>query len=79
LSDIISEISPTKNWMAVAPTLDSSGVFMGSPVFDGAKEGEIKALLEARWSADFGQDDAARRHDREISSNSRSPWATSTC
>ena len=31
--------------MAVAPTL-TKGVFMGSPVFDGAKEGEIKALLE---------------------------------
>ena len=30
---------------AVAPTL-ARGVYMGSPVFDGAKEGEIKALLE---------------------------------
>jgi DNA-directed RNA polymerase subunit beta len=29
----------------VAPTL-AKGVFMGSPVFDGAREGEIKALLE---------------------------------
>jgi hypothetical protein len=31
----------------VAPTL-TRGVFMGSPVFDGAKESEIKALLERR-------------------------------
>src|SRR6202023_3593604 len=30
---------------ALAPTL-ARGVYMGSPVFDGAKEGEIKALLE---------------------------------
>ena len=29
----------------MAPTL-TKGVFMGSPVFDGAREGEIKALLE---------------------------------
>src|SRR5246500_4334345 len=30
---------------SIAPTL-AKGVFMGSPVFDGSKEGEIKALLE---------------------------------
>ena len=44
LSDIISDMSE-EELESVAPTL-AKGVFMGSPVFDGAKEGEIKALLE---------------------------------
>ena len=44
LFDIISEMSD-EELEAVAPTL-TKGVFMGSPVFDGSKEGEIKALLE---------------------------------
>ncbi|MFI5260890.1 MAG: DNA-directed RNA polymerase subunit beta, partial [Candidatus Paceibacteria bacterium] len=44
LYDIISEMSD-EELEAVAPTL-KKGVFMGSPVFDGSKEGEIKALLE---------------------------------
>ena len=44
LADIISDMSD-EELDAVAPTL-TKGVFMGSPVFDGAREGEIKALLE---------------------------------
>src|SRR5271154_3190142 len=44
LADIISETSD-EELDALAPTL-ARGVFMGSPVFDGAREGEIKALLE---------------------------------
>ena len=44
LADIISEMSD-EELESVAPTL-TKGVFMGSPVFDGSKEGEIKALLE---------------------------------
>jgi len=44
LADIISDMSD-EELEAVAPTL-TEGVFMGSPVFDGSREGEIKALLE---------------------------------
>src|SRR6202022_2230311 len=44
LSDIISDMSD-EELESVAPTL-TKGVFMGSPVFDGSKESEIKALLE---------------------------------
>jgi DNA-directed RNA polymerase subunit beta len=44
LADIISDMGD-EELEAVAPTL-VKGVFMGSPVFDGSKEGEIKALLE---------------------------------
>ncbi len=44
LADIISELSD-EELPAVAETL-KGGVFTGSPVFDGAREGEIKALLE---------------------------------
>src|SRR5690348_15612230 len=44
LYDIISEMSD-EELDAMAPTF-KKGVFMGSPVFDGSKEGEIKALLE---------------------------------
>jgi DNA-directed RNA polymerase subunit beta len=44
LADIISDMSD-EELESVAPTL-TKGVFMGSPVFDGSKEGEIKALLE---------------------------------
>jgi DNA-directed RNA polymerase subunit beta len=44
LADIISDMSD-EELEALAPTL-TKGVFMGSPVFDGSKEGEIKALLE---------------------------------
>jgi DNA-directed RNA polymerase subunit beta len=44
LADTISEMSD-EELEALAPTL-TRGVFMGSPVFDGAKEEEIKALLE---------------------------------
>src|SRR5258708_27876587 len=44
LADIISDMSD-EELDAMAPTF-TKGVFMGSPVFDGAREGEIKALLE---------------------------------
>jgi DNA-directed RNA polymerase subunit beta len=44
LADTIGEMGD-EELDALAPTL-ARGVFMGSPVFDGAKEGEIKALLE---------------------------------
>jgi DNA-directed RNA polymerase subunit beta len=44
LSDIIADMSD-EELESVAPTL-TKGVFMGSPVFDGSKESEIKALLE---------------------------------
>src|SRR3989440_7415877 len=44
LADTIGEMGD-EELEALAPTL-TKGVFMGSPVFDGAKEGEIKALLE---------------------------------
>src|SRR6202043_938977 len=44
LADTIADLSD-EELMAVAPTL-TKGVFMGSPVFDGSREGEIKALLK---------------------------------
>jgi len=44
LADTISDLSEDE-LEAVAPTL-TKGVFMGSAVFDGARETEIKALLE---------------------------------
>jgi DNA-directed RNA polymerase subunit beta len=43
LADTITDLSD-EELMAVAPTL-TRGVFTGSPVFDGSKESEIKALL----------------------------------
>src|SRR6202023_2463192 len=43
LADTIGEMGD-EELEALAPTL-ARGVYMGSPVFDGAKEGEIKALL----------------------------------
>ena len=45
LADTISEMSEDE-LEALAPTL-MKGVFMGSAVFDGARESEIKALLES--------------------------------
>src|SRR5246500_3162687 len=44
LAETIAEMSD-EELESIAPTL-AKGVFMGSPVFDGSKEGEIKALLE---------------------------------
>ena len=44
LAGIIADMSDDE-LEAVAPTL-TRGIFTGSPVFDGAKESEIKALLE---------------------------------
>jgi len=43
LADTITDLSD-EELMAIAPTL-TRGVFTGSPVFDGSKESEIKALL----------------------------------
>jgi DNA-directed RNA polymerase subunit beta len=43
LADTITDLSD-EELLAVAPTL-TRGVFTGSPVFDGSKESEIKALL----------------------------------
>src|SRR6202041_3211053 len=43
LADTITNLSD-EELMAIAPTL-TRGVFTGSPVFDGSKESEIKALL----------------------------------
>ena len=62
LADIISDMSD-EELEAVAPTL-TKGVFMGSPVFDGSKEGEIKALLEHAGLPTSGKTNSARRHDR---------------
>jgi len=45
LADTIADLSD-EELMAVAPTL-TKGVYMGSPVFDGSREGEIKALLSS--------------------------------
>ena len=47
------------------------GVHFATPVFDGATEREIKKALTEAESADFGQDQAVRRHDRARSSSSR--------
>jgi DNA-directed RNA polymerase subunit beta len=44
LAETIAELSD-EDLMPVAESL-TRGVFMGSPVFDGAREGEIKALLD---------------------------------
>ena len=54
LADTISDLSD-EELMAVAPTL-TRGVFTGSPVFDGSKESEIKALLNQCGSAGVRQD-----------------------
>ena len=45
LADAISEL-PDDELMSVSESL-TRGVFMGSPVFDGSREGEIKALLKS--------------------------------
>jgi DNA-directed RNA polymerase subunit beta len=44
LADTIADM-PEDELEAIAPTL-TEGVFMGSPVFDGSRETEIKALLD---------------------------------
>ncbi len=53
LADTISDLSD-EELMAVAPTL-TKGVFMGSPVFDGSREGEIKALLKQSGLPESGK------------------------
>jgi DNA-directed RNA polymerase subunit beta len=53
LADTISDLSD-EELMAVAPTL-TRGVFTGSPVFDGSKESEIKALLRQSGLPESGK------------------------
>src|SRR5271170_3597377 len=53
LADTISDLSD-EELMAVAPTL-TRGVFTGSPVFDGSKESEIKALLKQAGLPESGK------------------------
>jgi len=53
LADTISDLSD-EELMAVAPTL-TRGVFTGSPVFDGSKESEIKALLKQSGLPEAGK------------------------
>jgi DNA-directed RNA polymerase subunit beta len=53
LADTIADLSD-EELMAVAPTL-TKGVFMGSPVFDGSREGEIKALLRQSGLPESGK------------------------
>ncbi len=53
LADTITDLSD-EELMAVAPSL-KKGVFMGSPVFDGSREGEIKALLKQSGLPESGK------------------------
>src|SRR4030081_1365829 len=53
LADTISDLTD-EELMAVAPTL-TRGVFTGSPVFDGSKESEIKALLKQAGLPESGK------------------------
>jgi len=76
LADTIADMSE-EELEALAPTL-KNGVFMGSAVFDGARETEIQGIAFERGPATSGQDELARWHDGEIFEQpSRS--ATSTC
>jgi DNA-directed RNA polymerase subunit beta len=53
LANTISDLSD-EELMAVAPTL-TRGVFTGSPVFDGSRESEIKALLKSAGLPESGK------------------------
>jgi len=53
LADSIADLSD-EELLAIAPTL-KRGVFTGSPVFDGAKESEIKALLRQAGLPESGK------------------------
>ena len=53
LADTIAELSDDE-LESVAPTL-TKGVYMGSPVFDGSREGEIKALLRQSGLPESGK------------------------
>src|SRR5438046_8056247 len=53
LADAISELDD-EELAALAPTL-TRGVFTGSPVFDGSKESEIKALLRSSGLPESGK------------------------
>jgi len=53
LADTITDLSD-EELMAIAPTL-TRGVFTGSPVFDGSKESEIKALLRQAGLPESGK------------------------
>ena len=77
LADTITDLSD-EELMAIAPTLTRS-MGIGSPVFDGSKESEIKALLKQADLPDLRKNLLVRRHDRETSSSSRSRLATFTC
>jgi DNA-directed RNA polymerase subunit beta len=65
LADTIADMSEDE-LEALAPTL-KKGVFMGSAVFDGAREIGNQGAADERGPADVGQDHPARRHDgREV-------------
>src|SRR5579872_3198623 len=53
LADTIADL-PDDELLAIAPTL-KRGVFTGSPVFDGSKESEIKALLKSSGLPESGK------------------------
>jgi DNA-directed RNA polymerase subunit beta len=53
LADTVTDLSDDE-LMAIAPTL-TRGVFTGSPVFDGSKESEIKALLKQSGLPESGK------------------------
>jgi DNA-directed RNA polymerase subunit beta len=53
LAGTIADLSD-EELMAVAPSL-AHGVYMGSPVFDGSREGEIKALLRQSGLPESGK------------------------
>jgi DNA-directed RNA polymerase subunit beta len=53
LADTITNLSD-EELMAIAPTL-TRGVFTGSPVFDGSRESEIKALLKQSGLPESGK------------------------
>ena len=55
------------------------GIPMATPVFDGAREAEIRHLLEVAGLPNAGQNHAVGRHDRRRVRARKSPSATSTC
>ena len=57
----------------------SLGLYVATPVFDGAMEGEIKALLKAAGPPDDGKTAALRRDDRRAVRAAGHASATSTC
>ena len=55
------------------------GIPMATPVFDGARETEIRHLLEVAGLPNAGKSHAVGRHDRRRVRARKSPSATSTC